>query len=104
MANYQEDRVKLTSTQLNKLKSAVKYKIGTILRINMENIEDEESPHELFLTTRQPTKRINYLANNMKTDIKDSKAQISNIVQSGGSSGSWLGNLGKKVTTDLAIP
>ena len=29
MANYQEARVKLTNTQLNKLKSAAKNKTGT---------------------------------------------------------------------------
>ena len=53
MANYQEVRVKLTNTQLNKLKSAAKNKTETILRINKKNFEDEEFPHELFLTTRQ---------------------------------------------------
>ena len=36
MANYQESRVKLTNTKLNKLKSAAKNKRGTILRINNE--------------------------------------------------------------------
>ena len=34
MANYQEARLKLTNTQLNKLKSAAKNKIGTILRLS----------------------------------------------------------------------
>ena len=34
MVNYQEARVKLTNTQLNKLKSAVRNKTGTILRIS----------------------------------------------------------------------
>ena len=34
MENYQEARVKLTNTQLNKLKSAAKTKTRTILRIN----------------------------------------------------------------------
>ena len=47
--------------------------------------------HELFLTT---TKVRNAFANNMSRDIKLSKAQISKIIQSGGSFGSWLGNLG----------
>ena len=28
-----------------------------MLRINEKNFEDEELPHELFLTTRQITKR-----------------------------------------------
>ena len=32
MANYQEARVKLTNTQLNKLKPAAKNKIGTTLK------------------------------------------------------------------------
>ena len=40
----------------------------------------------------------------MSTDIKLSKTQISKIIQSGGSFGSWLGNLGKKVLTNIAIP
>ena len=42
MANYQEARVKLTNTQLNKLKSAEKNKTGIILRLNKKNFEDEE--------------------------------------------------------------
>ena len=86
MANYQEGRVKLTNTQLNKLKPAAKNKTGTIIRSNRKNFEDEELPHELFLTTRQTTKIRNVFVNNMSRDIKLSKAQISNIIQSGGSS------------------
>ena len=39
----------------------------------------------------------------MWTDTKFSKAQISKMVQSDGSFGSWLGNLGKKTLTELAI-
>ena len=39
----------------------------------------------------------------MATDIKLSKAQISKMIKSGGSFGSCLGNLGKKVITDLAF-
>ena len=60
--------------------------------------------HELFLTTRQTTKTKNVFANNMSTDIKLSKAQISKIIQSGGSFGSWLANLGKKALANVAIP
>ena len=36
-------------------------------------------PHELLLTTRQKTKLINAFNNNMSTDVKLSKAQISKI-------------------------
>ena len=45
MASYQEVRVKLTNTQLNKLKSLAKNKRGTILRLNKKNFEDEELSH-----------------------------------------------------------
>ena len=103
MANYQESRVKLTNTQLNKLKSAAKYKAGTILRLNKKNFKDEELLHELFVTTRQTTKTRNAFANNMSTDIKLSKAQISKTIQLGGSFGSWLDNSGKKALTNIAF-
>ena len=97
MANYQEATVKLAHTQLNKLKSAAKNKIGTILRLNKKNFEDEELSHELFPTTRQTTKiRIDF-ANNMSTDLKLSKVQTWCIF------GSWLGNLGKKALTNISI-
>ena len=36
--NYQEARVKLTNTRLNKLKSATKNKVGTILRLNKKTL------------------------------------------------------------------
>ena len=104
MENYQEAKVKLTNTQLKKLKSAAKNKTKAIIKLTKKNFEDEELPHELFLTTRQTTKIRNAFANNMSTDIKLSKAQISKIIQSGGSFGSWLGNLGKKALTNIAIP
>ena len=73
MANYQEAWVKLTKTQLNKLKSAAKNKTGTILRLNKKEFEDEELPHEIFLTKRQTTKAKNAFANNVSTDIKLTK-------------------------------
>ena len=40
----------------------------------------------------------------MSRDIKLSKTQIFKMIKSGGSSGSWLGNLGKKAVTNIAIP
>ena len=98
MANDQEARVKLTNTQLNKLKPAAKNKTGTTLRLTKKNFQDEELPHELFLTTRQATKLKNVFANNMSTDIKLSKTQISTIIQSDGSFGSWLTIFTKKST------
>ena len=61
-------------------------------------------PHELFLKRIHTTKIRNAFSNNISTDTKLSEAQISKIIQSSGSFGSWLGNLGKKVITNLAIP
>ena len=40
----------------------------------------------------------------MSTDIKLSKTLTSKANQSGGSFGSWLDNIGKKVLTIVAIP
>ena len=74
MSNYEEARFKLTNTQLNKLTSATKNKTGTTLRITKKIFQDEELPHELFITTRQKTKIRNAFANNMPIDIKLSKA------------------------------
>ena len=57
------------------------------MRITRKNFQDEELTHELFLTLRQTTKIRNVFADYMSTDIKLGKAQI---IQSGGSFGSWL--------------
>ena len=61
-------------------------------------------PHELFRTARQTTKIRNAFANNMSTNIKLGKAQISKIIQSSESFSSWLANLGKDSQTNVAIP
>ena len=52
MENYQEERVNLLNTQLNKLKSAAKSKKRAVLTLTKKNFEDEELPHELFVTAR----------------------------------------------------
>ena len=95
MANYQEAKVKLTNTQLKKLKSTVKNKAGKILRLNKKNFEDEEVPHELFLITRNATKIRNAFANIMSIDMKLIKTQISKIIQSGEYFGFLSANLVK---------
>ena len=46
--------------------------------------DGNDLPHELLLTTKQNTKLRNAFNNNMSTDLKLSKAQISKIIQSGG--------------------
>ena len=40
---------------------------------------------------------------NLSTNIKLSKTQISKIIQSGGSFGPWVGNIGRKALTNIAI-
>ena len=50
-------------------------------------------PHELLFTARQKTKVRNAFNNNVSTDLKFSKAQISKIIQSGRFLGSLLSKL-----------
>ena len=76
MASYEEVRVKLTNTQLHKLKSTTKNKTETTLWIKKKNFQDEELSNELFLT-KQETKIRNAFTNNMSSNIKLSKAQLS---------------------------
>ena len=66
-------------------------------------LDGNDLPHELLLTTRQKTKLRNALNNNMSTDIKLSKAQISKIIQSGGFLGSLLSKLAGPLM-EVAIP
>ena len=66
--------VKLTDTQLKKLKTAVKDKTGTTLRMNLKMIEGNDLLHELLLSARQKTKLRNAFNNNMPTELKLSKA------------------------------
>ena len=103
MVEYNKVNVKLSDTQLKKLKNAVKNKTGTTLRISLKMFNGNNLPHELLLTTRQKTKVRNAFNNNMSTDLKLSKAQISKIIQSGG----FLGSLFSKLPGPLmkiAIP
>ena len=53
MVKYNKVNVKLSYTQLKKLKTAVKNKTGKTLRINLKIFNGNNLPHELLLTTRQ---------------------------------------------------
>ena len=90
MTKYSKVNVKLSNTQLKKLKDAVKDNTGTTLRISSKMFDGNDLPHELLLTTRQKTKLRNAFNNNTLADIKLSKAQINKIIQSGGFLGSLL--------------
>ena len=93
MVEYSKANVKLSDTQLKKLKNAVKNKTETTYRISLKMFNENDLPHELLLTTRQKTKLRNAFNNNISTDLKLSKAQISKIIQSGGFLGSLLSKL-----------
>ena len=80
MVEYRKVNVKLSDTQLKKFKNAVKNKTGTTLRIKLKMFNGNDLPHELLLTKIQKTKLRNGFNNNMSTDLKLSKAQISKIV------------------------
>ena len=95
--------VKLSDSQLKKLKNAVTNKTGTILRISLKMFAKNDVPHELFFTERRKTKLRNTFNNNMSTDLKISKAQISKIIQSGEFLESLLSKLGGPLMK-VAIP
>ena len=61
--------------------------------MSLKMFNGNDLPHELLLTTRQKTKLRNAFNNNMSTDVKYSKIQISKIIQSGGFLGSLLSKL-----------
>ena len=95
--------VKLTDTQLKKLKTAVKNKTGPTLIMNLKMLDGNNLLHELLLTTREKTKLRNAFNKNISTDSKLSKAQISKIIQSGGFLGSLLSKLAGQLMK-VAIP
>ena len=80
MVEYGNVNVKLADTQLKKLKTAVKDKTGTTLRMSLKMLNENDLPHELLLTIRQETRLRNAFNNKMSTDLKLSKAQISKII------------------------
>ena len=45
--------IKLSDTQLKKLKTAAKIETGTTMRISLKIFDGNDLPHELLLTTRQ---------------------------------------------------
>ena len=80
MVWYSKANVKLSDTQLKKLKTAFKNKTGTTLRMSLKMCNGKDLPHELLLTRRQKTRLRNAFNDNMSTDLKLSKAHISKII------------------------
>ena len=81
----QQFNVKLSNSQLNKLKPAIKNETEVILRLSSYMIGDNESnfPHQLLLTNRQVANLRKAVANYLSTDVKLPKTQLSKMMQSG---------------------
>ena len=97
MTQYSSLKVKLSNSQLNKLKSAIKNETDVVLRISSNMVANSNDninfPHELLLTNRQVANIRKAFAKNTSTDIKLSKTQLSKMIQSGGFPGRLLGPL-----------
>ena len=96
MTQYNNLNVKLSDSQLNKLKSAIKNETNATLRISSDiiiNNNNTNFPHELLLTDRQVANIRKAFSNNLSRDVKFSKAQLLKMMQSGGSLGNLLGKL-----------
>ena len=95
MTQYNSLNVKLSNSQLNKFKSAIKNETEVVLRLSSNMIGDNETnfPHKLLLTNRQVANLRKAFANHLSTDIKLSKTHLSKMIQSGGFLGRLLGRL-----------
>ena len=84
MTQYSTLNVKLSNSQLNRLKSAIKNQNEVVLRLPSNMIGDNETgfPHKLLLTNRQVSNLRKSFVNNSSTDIKLSKTQLSKMIQS----------------------
>ena len=85
MTQYNRVNVKLSTSQLNKLKSPIKNENDVVIRLSPNMIVDSNDktnfPHELLLTSRQVSSIRKAFANNSSVDIKFSKTQLSKMIQ-----------------------
>ena len=99
MTQYNSLNVKLSNSQLNKLKSPIKNETDVVLRLSsnmIANSDDETNfPHKLLLANRQVPNLRKPFANYLSTDIKLSKTQLSMMIQLGGFLSRLLGPLVK---------
>ena len=97
MAQYSSLHVKLSNSQLNKLKSELEIETEVVLKLssNINGNSDDETkfPHKLLLTNKQVANLRKVFANNSSTDIKLLKTQLPKMMQSWGFLGRLLGPL-----------
>ena len=83
MTQYNRLNVKLSNSQLSKLKSAVN-ETDVVIRLSPKIIGDSDDetnfPHELLLTDRQVSSIRKAFSNNSSIDIKFSKTQLSKLL------------------------
>ena len=114
MTQYNSLNVKLSNSQLNKLKSAIKNDPDLFLRLSpymIRHSDDETNfSHKLLLASRQIENLCKAFAKNTSTDIKLSRTQLPKMIQSGGFLSRLLGPLlrtglplMKSVITPLAM-
>ena len=86
MTQYNSLNVKLSNSQLNKLKSAIKNETELVLKSSSNMIGDSETnfSHKLLLTDRQVASICKSFTNNSSTNIKLTKTLLSKMIQSGG--------------------
>ena len=74
MTQYNSLNVKLSNSQLGKLKSAINNENDVVLRISSNMVgnsnDNTNLPHELLLTNRQVENIRKAFANHLSTDIK----------------------------------
>ena len=103
MTQYNRLNTKISNSQLNKLKAAIKNENDVVIRLSPNRIGDSNDKgnftHELLLTYRQVSSIRKAFANNSSVDIKFSKTQLSKMIQSGGFLGKLLGTLLKTALT-----
>ena len=97
MTQYNRVNIKLSTSQLNKLKSAIKNENDVVIRLSLNMIGDPNDKtnfaHELLLTSRQVSSIRKAFANNSSVNIEFSKGQLSKMIQSGEFLGKLLGPL-----------
>ena len=87
MTQYNSLNIKLSNSQINKLKSAIKNEVDGILRLspNMVGNSNKETnfSHKLLLTNRQMLSLRKALNNHTSADTKFSKVQLINMRKGG---------------------
>ena len=115
MTQYNTLNVKLSNSQLNKLKSGIKNGTEVTLKLSSNVVGDSNDEsnflHKLLLTNTQVLKVHKAFANNSSANIKLSKTQLHKIGQSGGFLGPLLKtalplirNLLKPLARNVLIP